>query len=163
MFPARSVPHSQTFLAVVQRLREKGTFRPRSVDRCQERTRWMLDLEPQILEIVEENPSISTRQLIREFQVFSLWYVALLKSKGCYAIMFSGCKHCIRRQEFCEWVIQQCVDQLDFLRIVFFADETRFTRNGIFNSHNTYIQQYKSGTTMQVLQRFGTIYLHRRA
>jgi hypothetical protein len=112
MFPARSVPHSQTFLAVVQRLRENGTFRSRNVDRCQERTRWVLDFEPQILETVEENPSTSTRQLIREFQVFS---------KGCYAIMFSGCKHCIRRQEFCEWVIQQCVDQPDFLRILFFA------------------------------------------
>jgi hypothetical protein len=41
-FPARRVPHSPTFLAV-QRLRENGTFLPKSVDRCQERT-------PQVLE-----------------------------------------------------------------------------------------------------------------
>jgi hypothetical protein len=38
MFPARRIPHSQTFLAVVQRLRENGTFLSRSMDRGQERT-----------------------------------------------------------------------------------------------------------------------------
>jgi hypothetical protein len=36
--------------------RENGTFRPTSVDRGQERTPRVLDLEPQILETVEENP-----------------------------------------------------------------------------------------------------------
>jgi hypothetical protein len=68
-FPARRVPHSQTFLAVVQRLRENGTFRPRSLDRSQEGTLRALELEPQILETVEEKPSTSTLQLVREFQV----------------------------------------------------------------------------------------------
>jgi hypothetical protein len=68
-FPARRVPHSQKFLAVVQRLRENRTFRPRSVDRSQEHTPRVLDLEPQILETVQENSSTSTRQLAREFQV----------------------------------------------------------------------------------------------
>jgi hypothetical protein len=37
-FPARCVPHSQTFLTVVQRLRENSTFQPRSVDRGPEHT-----------------------------------------------------------------------------------------------------------------------------
>ncbi|KAJ3631011.1 hypothetical protein MTP99_012168 [Tenebrio molitor] len=68
-FPTRRVPHSQTFLAVVQRLRENGTFRPRSVNRALRRayaTR-LLELEPQILETEEENLSTSIRQLVREF------------------------------------------------------------------------------------------------
>jgi hypothetical protein len=50
-FPAR-VPHSQTFLAVVQR--ENGTFRPKNVDRGQEPR--VLDLDPQIQETMDENP-----------------------------------------------------------------------------------------------------------
>jgi hypothetical protein len=73
-FPPRRVPHSQTFLSVVQRLRESGSFRPKSVDRGQEqapRVR-VLDLEPQIQESVEENPSTSTRQLAREARVATL-------------------------------------------------------------------------------------------
>jgi hypothetical protein len=57
--------------------------------------------------------------------------------------------------EICDWAIQKCVDQSDFLRIV---------PNGVFNSHNTHIQQHKSGRIQQVLQGFGTIYIegHRR-
>jgi hypothetical protein len=76
-------------------LRENATFRSRSVDRDQERMPRVLDLEPQILETVEESPLTSTRKLPREFRRFlSLWYVALVKSKGYTPIMFSGCKHC---------------------------------------------------------------------
>jgi hypothetical protein len=82
MFPARSVPHSQTFLAVVQRLRGNGTFRSRSVDRCQERTRWVLDFEPQILETVEENPSTSTRQVNSWISGFQFMVCCTLKEQG---------------------------------------------------------------------------------
>jgi hypothetical protein len=37
----------------------------------------------------------------------------------------------IRRQEFCEWVIQKCVNPLHFLRIVLFTDEAGFTHNDV--------------------------------
>jgi hypothetical protein len=71
--------------------RENGNFRPRSVNRGQERTPRVLDLEPQILETVEENPSTSIHQLVRKFQVSQFVNVAFLKSTP---IMFSGYKHC---------------------------------------------------------------------
>jgi L-lactate utilization protein LutC len=70
--------HSQTFLDVVQRLRDV-TFRPRSVDRCQERKPRASDLQPQIIETMEENPSTSIRKLFVNFRFLSLWYVALLR------------------------------------------------------------------------------------
>jgi hypothetical protein len=64
----------------------------------------------------------------------------------------------IRRQEFCEWLIQKCVNPPHFLRIVLFTDEAGFTRNDVFNSYDTHIR-HKSGTMQQVLQGFGTIYI----
>jgi AraC-like DNA-binding protein len=79
---ARRVSHSQTFLAVIQRLRENGTFRPKSVDKCEKPTPRVLDLEPQILETVEENPSTSTRQLAREFQVSQFVLCRTFKEQG---------------------------------------------------------------------------------
>jgi hypothetical protein len=80
-FPARRVPHSQKFLAAVQRLRESGTFRMRSADRGQEPTPRVLDLEPQILEIVEQNPSTCTRQLARKFHVSQFMVCRTLKEQ----------------------------------------------------------------------------------
>jgi hypothetical protein len=48
-------------------------------------------------------------------------------------------------QEFCEWTNQKCVDQPDFLRIVF----------------NTHIQQHKFKTMQQIWQLFDTVYIER--
>jgi hypothetical protein len=45
----------------------------------------------------------------------------------------------IRWQEFCEWVIQKCGDQPDFLRKVLFTDETGFTRNGVWVRDNLHL------------------------
>lgn len=57
-----------------------------------------------------------------------------------------------------------CIDQSDFLWIVLFTEEAGFTRNGVFNSYDTHIHQYKSGKIQQVLQEFGILYIekHRR-
>jgi hypothetical protein len=55
-FPARRVPQLQTFL-VVTRKWYFPTETPKSIP-----TLRVLDLEPQILETVEENPSTSTAQ-----------------------------------------------------------------------------------------------------
>ena len=62
-FPGRRLPHHTTFSAVVQRLRENGKFQPSTTDRGRERTEHVIDVEPEILEIVEENPNISIRRL----------------------------------------------------------------------------------------------------
>ncbi|KAJ3644170.1 hypothetical protein Zmor_026842 [Zophobas morio] len=50
-------------LVDVQRLRENGKFQPSTTDRGHERTEHVIDEEPEILEIVEENPSISICRL----------------------------------------------------------------------------------------------------
>jgi hypothetical protein len=117
---------------------------------------------------VEENSS-STRQLASQFQVSQFVVCRTLKEQGLHPYHVQRLQTLqpndyIRRQEFCEWVLQKCVDQPDFLRIVLFTDEEGFTRNEVFNSHNTHIQPQKSGTIQQVLQGFGTIYIeeHRR-
>jgi hypothetical protein len=97
------------------------------VDRAQERTPRVLDLETQILETVEKNPSTIIRQLVGEFQVSQFVVCRALKAQGLHFYHVQRV-HALHRQEFCEWAIQKCVDQPDFLRIVLFADEASFTR-----------------------------------
>jgi hypothetical protein len=111
------------------------------VDRGQKRTK---DLEPQMLGTVEVNPSTSTQQLVLEFQVSQfvvcrVRVVPLSCSVGA-SIATKRLHYYISRQEFCEWAIQKCVDPPNFLRTVLFTDEAGFTRNRVFNSHNTAVQ-----------------------
>ena len=44
-----------------------------------------------------------------------------------------------RRVIYCEWLLQKCCERPNFLNCILFTDETGFTRNAIFNSHNTHI------------------------
>jgi hypothetical protein len=74
-FPVHPVPHSQIFLAIVQRLRENCRYlwtRARS---------WCYVK----LETVEENPSTSTPQLaVSQFQVSQFVVCRTLKKQGLY-------------------------------------------------------------------------------
>jgi hypothetical protein len=65
-----------------------------------------------------------------EFQGFSV--CRTLKEQGLHPYHVQRVQawqpnDCIRRQEFCEWAIQKCVDQPDFLRMVLFTNEAGFT------------------------------------
>ena len=40
---------------------------------------------------------------------------------------------------YCEWLLQQCRDRPNFLNCILFTDEVGFTRNAVFNTHNTHI------------------------
>ncbi|KAJ3659583.1 hypothetical protein Zmor_011266 [Zophobas morio] len=55
-FPGRRLPHHTTFSAIVQRLRGNGKFQPSTTDRGRERTEHVIDVEPEILEIVKDLP-----------------------------------------------------------------------------------------------------------
>jgi hypothetical protein len=44
-----------------------------------------------------------------------------------------------RRIAFCQWRLQKIDEEPNFLSIVLTTDEAEFTRDGVFNSHNTHI------------------------
>jgi hypothetical protein len=44
-----------------------------------------------------------------------------------------------RRIVFCQWLLQKIDEEPNFLSIVLTTDEAGFTRDGVFNSHNTHI------------------------
>ena len=54
-----------------------------------------------------------------------------------------------RRVVYCEWLLQQCCGRPNFLNYTLFTDEAGFTRNAVFNSHNTHIWCYENSHTRQ--------------
>ncbi|KAH0816663.1 hypothetical protein GEV33_006127 [Tenebrio molitor] len=125
-----------------ERLRENGTFRPRSVDRGEKRTLrvLVLDLEPQVL-----NSEDCGRKLIK--------YPA---SKGCTPIMFSGCKHCNQTITFADKSFVSGCFKNALINLIF-CELCCLPMKRVLHPQ-------KSGTIQQVLQGFGTIYIeeHRR-
>ena len=54
-----------------------------------------------------------------------------------------------RRVIYCEWLLQQCRKRPKFLNYILFTDEAEFTRNAVFNSHNTHIWPMKNQTLVK--------------
>ena len=57
---------------------------------------------------------------------------------------------------YCEWLSQQCRERPNFLNCILFTDEARFTRNTVFNSHNTHIWSDENPHARQEV-RIGTV------
>ncbi|KAJ3661754.1 hypothetical protein Zmor_006139 [Zophobas morio] len=142
-FPQRRLPDHRTFTAIDQRLRENGTFTPKTADWGLERTERVLDAETEILDIVEEEPGISARRLSYRvgISMFVVWRT--LHNQGLYPYHVQRV-HTLkpedlpRRMRFCEWLFERNRADLRFVATIFFTDESTFTRDGIFNARNPY-------------------------
>lgn len=143
-FPDRAVPDHHTFAATVQHLRDNGEYRPQTINRGRQRTPRVLDAEPEILNIVEENPSISVRRLSYRVGVspFVVWRT--LKEQGLHPyhvqrVQALKVEDLPRRVRFCQWLLQKNDQDPQFVENLLSTDEATFTRDGIFNSHNTHV------------------------
>lgn len=143
-FPNRRIPDCRTFISTVQHLRDHGKFESVNADRGRTRTQRTLAAEEEILEAVENRPQLSCRRLGLEIGVSSFVVWRTLKEQGLHPYhiqkvqaLYPGDEE--KRVEFCEWMIQKCVDIPDFLKILLYTDEASFTRDGVFNMHNTHI------------------------
>ncbi|KAJ8954712.1 hypothetical protein NQ318_011405 [Aromia moschata] len=144
MFPNRQVPDVRRFVSTVQRLRYYGSFAPRVHDRGRTRSRRVMDAEEQILEAVEDDPSLSTKRLAHQvrFSQFTVWRT--LREQGLYPYHVQKVQALqpgdeFQRMQFCEWLLEKCNNQPNFLRYVLFTDEAGFTKTGVFNMHNTHV------------------------
>jgi hypothetical protein len=62
-FPNCRIPDSPTFSATVQRVRDHGKFDSRTHDLGGPRSDHVLEIEPKILQPIEEEPNLSIRRL----------------------------------------------------------------------------------------------------
>jgi hypothetical protein len=143
-FPGRQVPCARTFVNAVQHLRDYGTFSPVNRNRGCSRSRSVLDLEPEILQAVEEKPNVSCRRLALRMCVSSFTIWRTLHEQGLHLYHLQHVQHLKpedppHRIAFCQWLLQKIDEEHNFLSIILTTDEAEFTRDGVFNSHNTHI------------------------
>ena len=100
-------------------------------------------LEEEILHSVDDDPSVSIRQVAATINVdhMTIWRVLhenllyryhLQRVQGLSLADFPAPRH------FCEWFIQQCVNP-NFGATVLFTDEASFQRDQIVNFHNQHV------------------------
>ncbi|KAJ8893171.1 hypothetical protein PR048_005754 [Dryococelus australis] len=92
-----------------------------------------VQLEEEILEQFEAQPSISTRQVACEMGEQLLHPFHLRKVHVLHGDNFH---HCIT---FAHWYLQQCISAPRFASHILFTDECTFTSKGIHNMNNIHI------------------------
>jgi hypothetical protein len=113
-FPDRQVPCAHTFVNAVLHLRDYCycTFNPINRHRGRSISRRVLDLEPEILQAVEEEPNVSCLRLALRMNVSSFTIWRTLHEQGLHPYHLQRIQHLKpedppRRIAFCQWLFQQ--------------------------------------------------------
>ena len=143
-FPNRRHPSNKIFARIDHRLRETGSLLPCLRHNCRNRTVRTQMFEEDILHLIAEQPSTSIR---------SIAHAVNGSRNTVWQIMREQHLHPFRRQKvhdvsetdfeprvnFCNWYIQRSDEDNTFPQSVLFSNESCFTREGLFNSHNNHV------------------------
>lgn len=143
-FPERRIPAHTLFARINQRLRETGSVEIKRLDNGAQRTIRTPEFEEEVLRRFENNPAESTRAVADAMRVnhVSVWEVLheqLLHPYRLQKVQELGLNDFIPRVEFCQWFLDRCREEPQFPKYVLFTDEAVFTKEGIFNSHNSHV------------------------
>lgn len=137
-YPLRITPSHSTFERINRSLRENGTFPTSKIRR--ERNNNEHHQEENILQLVEENPALSTRRIgsvVNKSNV-SVWRVLNKEKLHPYHLqkvqsLLPGDE--AARLTFCRWVLRRRV----IIYRILFSDEAQFTKDGVFNTKNSHL------------------------
>lgn len=143
-FPNRRLPCHTTFAAVDRRLRETGSFTCPKRNSGRQRFVRTAELEENILDIIEENPSTSTRKIALQLGGISNKVVLqTLTEQLLYPYHLQRVQEIlptdtIARVMYSQWIIDQYVNDPLFCSRILFTDEASFNRDGVLNYRNSH-------------------------
>ncbi|RZB38737.1 hypothetical protein BDFB_014118, partial [Asbolus verrucosus] len=105
------------------------------------RTKGIPALKEAVLEEVDENPNIGTRNFARNLYVNSSFIHRIPNLEKYNPYHYTKVQALTRddfprRVNFCQWLQQQVEHDVNFTRKILWTNESVFTRDRIFNSHN---------------------------
>jgi hypothetical protein len=137
----RRHPERRVFEALHRRLKETGSFNPRTHIG---RGRRNVQDDEVVLDAVNDNPSSSTRRIESQtgLSQSAVWRVLRENSLNPFHLQpVQGLqpRDKERRLDYCRWLLHRVVDEPDFLNRVLWTDEAEFTRDGAMNLHNLHV------------------------
>jgi len=108
-----------------------------------------------VLRAVEQEPETSIRNIAREHQLSYSTVQRILQEEKLHAYHYTCVQHLReedypQRKRFCEDFLRRVDEDPEFPSRVIFSDESLFTREGIFNSHNMHVWNDENPRTIRV-------------
>lgn len=142
-YPNRRHPSIQVFNRLEHRLREHGNVLPLEIPgRGRPRVR-NPEMEEEILEAVEEDPTRSTRSIGQELGVSNVMVHRVIKEERYHPYHYTKVQALLPndfalRTRYCNWLLAQAENDATFLQRILWTDEANFSRDGYFNSRNSH-------------------------
>jgi hypothetical protein len=97
-----------------------------------------------VLDLVTQNPYRSTRGIVRELGVEHRAVHLIPQDEDLYPYHYSEVQGLMphdyhHRLQYCEWLLREHERDPGFLEHILWSDEAAFTREGVFNSHNSHL------------------------
>nr|WP_253308809.1 DUF4817 domain-containing protein [Rickettsia endosymbiont of Ceutorhynchus assimilis] len=137
-FPNRRIPHVSVFGATYRRISESGSLQ--RVE-CVGAPPADVNIDGEILRLLEEGPTTSTRKISRQLGV-SQWKVwSVIHQNGLHPFHHTPVQGLdegdpARRVQFCRFILHADIEDASFLTRILWTDESKFSREGITNFHN---------------------------
>lgn len=138
-FPRERAPDKNVFIRVFNKLCETGTL-PSAKITSEKADRQTLEEVENILDLVEEDATTSTRRIATQLDISQKRVIHTLHEQGLYPyhlqrVQFLHPEDYAKRVEFCRWV----TNNRRVVSRILFTDEATFTRDGINNTHNSHV------------------------
>lgn len=157
-YPDRRTPSSAVFTRLHQRLVDTGTVHKPAHEVGN--IIHDIGLEDVVINTVQNNPQTSSRQVAREVGVSQWKVLDILHKNKLHPYHFTPVQALeptdfAPRVEFCRWLLNNDIEQYNFLKNILWTDESLFTRDGIFNTHNLHLwaEQNPKATRERAFQR----------
>lgn len=134
-------PLGSVILRAAQRLYETGSVLSNKHDTGRDRVARNLQNTQSVLRAFEQNPETSIRVVAREHDFSPATVHRILQEEKLHAFHYTRVQHLLpedyhARRIFCENFLRKVQQDRRYASRVIFSDESLFTREGIFNSHN---------------------------
>lgn len=145
LYPNRARhPSASTILRAAQRLYETGNILPIKHDVGRDRNARNLRNVETVVRAFEQKPETSIRIIAREHDLSYSTVRRILEEEKLHAFHYTRVQHLRpedfpQRKIFCENFLRRAAQDPRFPSRVIFSDESLFTREGVFNSHNMHL------------------------
>lgn len=132
-------------LDIVRRLlnncQQHGQFRPKK-----RKTAYVTRNEQKIITVLAyfyASPTASIRDAVRELNISNGSILKILHDYNWHPFHYTKVQHLYetdfqRRVNFCEWMLVQIQQDIEFPGKIIWCDEAKFTKNGCYNRHNSH-------------------------
>lgn len=142
-FPNRRCPDSRTFRRVHMRLRERGTSNPNEGE-SSGNVQHSVSVEEEILNLVSETPTISTRRVALMLGVSQTKVWRVLRKENLHPYHYVPAQELLpadlpKRADFCRLMLLNEELHPTYFSRILWTDEASFTREGVNNFHNLHM------------------------